>query len=68
MKYLIRTNEATPYPDGTALISKDKRREGKIKNQCGCGSGEWLHYEVVFCDGSISSYQHTEIERIFDFV
>jgi hypothetical protein len=68
MKWLTNRSEAIPFPSGTLLISKDDGRKWVIEKECGCGNGEWLHYEVrlegdtgKFC----TVWQHSQIEQFF---
>jgi hypothetical protein len=71
MEWMTKRGEAEPYPDGTRIKSKDSGSEGVIEKQCGCGSGDWLHYEVRMNDTRekySSVYQHPAIERLFEVV
>ena len=68
MKWLTKRSEATALPSGTILTSKSDGRKWVIEKECGCGSGEWLHYEVrpkgdenKYC----TVWQHSQIEQFF---
>jgi hypothetical protein len=64
MKWMTKTNEATPYANGTTIKSKSSGEIGTIEKQCFCGAGDWLHYEVRM--DSIRVFQHADIERLFE--